>query len=48
MLNQLDISTVKAFYDKFDLSYQAVIHAGEKETLAFLATICPLSLIEQA
>ena len=32
----VDLSTVKAFYDKFDLSYQDDIHAGEKETLAFL------------
>ncbi len=27
---------VKTFYDKFDLSYKANIHDGEKETLAFL------------
>ena len=29
-------SVVKIFYDKFDLLYQAGIHAGEKEILAFL------------
>ena len=29
-------SVVKTFYDKFDLLYQADIHDGEKETLAFL------------
>ena len=29
-------SIVKTFYDKFDLTYKADIHDGEKETLAFL------------
>jgi len=29
-------SLVKTFYDKFDILYQADIHDGEKETLAFL------------
>jgi len=29
-------SVVKTFYDEFDLLYQADIHPGEKETLAFL------------
>ncbi len=29
-------SLVKAFYDKFDLSYKAIIDDGEKEILAFL------------
>ena len=29
-------SVVKTFYDKFDLLYQADVHDGEKETLAFL------------
>jgi len=29
-------SVVKTFYDEFDLLYQADIHDGEKETLAFL------------
>ena len=29
-------SVVKSFYDKFDLLYQADVHDGEKETLAFL------------
>ena len=32
----VEASVVKVFYDKFDLSYQADIHDGEKETLAFL------------
>lgn len=30
------LTIAKAFYDRFDLSYQAVLHDGEKETLAFL------------
>lgn len=30
------VSTVKAFYENFDRSYQAILHDGEKETLAFL------------
>jgi len=32
----VDIPVVKTFYDKFDLSYKAIIDPGEKETLAFL------------
>jgi len=32
----VELSIVKAFYDKFDLTYKAGIHDGEKETLAFL------------
>jgi hypothetical protein len=32
----VELAVAKAFYDKFDLSYQAVLHDGEKETLAFL------------
>ena len=35
----LDPSIVKTFYNKFDLQYKAIIHDGEKETLAFLC-IC--------
>lgn len=37
-LNIIDLEPflVKQFYDKFDFSYQAIIHSGEKETLAFL------------
>ena len=36
----VDLSTVKNFYQKFDFKYKATIHAGEKETLAFLCD-CP-------
>lgn len=32
----VELSNVKAFHDKFDLSYKTNIHDGEKETLAFL------------
>jgi len=32
----LESSVVKTFHDKFDLQYKEIIHAGEKETLAFL------------
>lgn len=32
----VDLSTVKNFYQKFDLKYKVIIHPGEKETLAFL------------
>ncbi|MHC4517423.1 MAG: hypothetical protein ACYTAS_02435 [Planctomycetota bacterium] len=32
----VQLSLAKAFYDKFDTSYQAMLHDGEKETLAFL------------
>ena len=32
----LELSDVKGFYDKFDKLYKAIIHPGEKETLAFL------------
>jgi hypothetical protein len=32
----VELCNVKAFYDKFDLSYQANIHDGEKETLAYI------------
>ena len=32
----VELSVVKTFHDKFDASYQAIIHDGEKETLAFL------------
>jgi hypothetical protein len=32
----LDLSVIKAFYDRFDLRYKADIDDGEKETLAFL------------
>jgi len=32
----LEPSTSKVFYDKFDLQYKVDIHPGEKETLAFL------------
>jgi len=35
----VELSVVKAFYDKFDALYQAVIHDGEKETLAFLDSV---------
>ena len=34
----VEVSTVKAFYEKFDPSYQIILHDGEKETLAFLYT----------
>jgi hypothetical protein len=30
------LSEMKIFYDKFDLTYQAGIHPGEKEALTFL------------
>jgi hypothetical protein len=38
LINIIDIefSVVKTFYDRFKLLYQADIHDGEKETLAFL------------
>jgi len=32
----LDVSRLKAFYDRFDLEYKAVIDPGEHEILAFL------------
>ena len=32
----VELSTVKTFYNKLSLQYQAIIHPGEKETLAFL------------
>lgn len=32
----VELSVIKAFYEKFDLSYKAELHPGEKETLAFL------------
>jgi hypothetical protein len=32
----VELSVVQAFYDRFSASYQAIIHNGEKETLAFL------------
>jgi len=32
----LEPAIVKSFYEKFNLRYKAVIHDGEKETLAFL------------
>lgn len=32
----LELSVAKTFYDKFDTQYKAIIHPGEKETLAFL------------
>ncbi len=32
----LEASKVKAFYDKFNLQYKAIVHSGEKESLAFL------------
>jgi len=30
-------SVVKAFLDRFDILYKAIVHDGEKETLAFLS-----------
>lgn len=38
IITMIDVepSVVKTFYDNFDLLYQADIHDGEKETLAFL------------
>jgi hypothetical protein len=32
----IELAVANAFRSKFDLSYQAVLHDGEKETLAFL------------
>lgn len=32
----LEFAVAKTFYDKFDPQYKAIIHPGEKETLAFL------------
>ena len=32
----VEISVARAFYEKFDPSYRAILHDGEKETLAFL------------
>lgn len=32
----IELSIAKTFYDKFNLLYKAIIHDGEKETLAFL------------
>jgi hypothetical protein len=32
----VDLAIIKDFYDKFDLQYKAILHDGEKETLAFL------------
>lgn len=32
----VELSNVKAFHEKFDLQYKAIIHPGEKEMLAFL------------
>ncbi len=34
---ELDVSQVKAFGEKFDPCYQAIMHDGEKETLALLS-----------
>jgi len=38
LINIIDLETsaVKAFHDKFNAHYKAIIHPGEKETLAFL------------
>lgn len=36
----VESSVVKTFYDKFNLRYKAIIHPGEKETLAFLCNSC--------
>ena len=35
-IEDVPLSRVKAFHDRFDLSYKALVHDGEKETLAFL------------
>ena len=32
----VELSVVKSFHDKFDAVYKALVHDGEKETLAFL------------
>jgi hypothetical protein len=32
----VELPVVKAFYERFDLSYRTELHPGEKETLAFL------------
>ncbi len=32
----VELAVANAFYNRFDLSYQAILHDGEKETLAFL------------
>jgi len=34
----IELSKVKAFYEKFDLKYKTIIHPGEKETLALLCS----------
>ena len=34
----IDLAIIRGFYDRFDLSYQAGLHDGEKETLAFLCS----------
>ena len=33
----VELSVVQKFYEKFNQSYQPIIHEGEKETLAFLS-----------
>jgi len=35
-VEDVEVSAAKAFFDRFDFSYKAVLHDGEKETLAFL------------
>ena len=35
-IEDVPLSRIKAFHDKFDLSYRALLHDGERETLAFL------------
>ncbi len=34
----VETSTVKAFYEKFDRLYKVDVHPGERETLAFLVS----------
>ena len=35
-IEDVPLTHIKAFHDRFDLSYKALLHDGEKETLAFL------------
>jgi len=35
-IEDVSLSQIKTFHDKFDLSYKTQLHDGEKETLAFL------------
>lgn len=37
-LIDVELTVVQTFHSRFDLQYKEIIHAGEKETLAFLST----------